>query len=88
MLKPDQIAKLTSDGRQTGVYFLYTRELETPGEMLGLTVETVSRIMAEFKREQIIDSPRGGIDVLSVPRLRGLSGDQMTEAEYLSAAGA
>lgn len=58
------------------------------GEILGLTVETVSRIMAEFRREKIIESPRGGIDVLSISRLQSLSGDQLSEAEYLNAAGA
>jgi CRP/FNR family transcriptional regulator len=57
------------------------------GEMLGLTVETVSRIMAEFRREQILESPRGGIELLSISRLKTLSGDQMTEAEYLGAVG-
>jgi len=56
------------------------------GEILGLTVETVSRIMAEFRREQILESPRGGIDLLSLSRLKALSGDQMTEAEYLGVA--
>jgi len=56
------------------------------GEMLGLTVETVSRIMAELRREKILDSPRGGIELLSLSRLKALSGDQMTEAEYLGVA--
>jgi len=34
-------------------------------DMLGLTVETVSRLMAELKREQIIEAPRGHIRILN-----------------------
>ena len=56
------------------------------GEMLGLTVETVSRIMAELRREEIIDSPRGGVLVRDISHLQYLSGDQLNEAEYLDAA--
>jgi CRP/FNR family transcriptional regulator len=33
-------------------------------DMLGLTVETVSRLMAELKRERIIEAPRGRIRIL------------------------
>ena len=33
-------------------------------DMLGLTVETVSRLMAELKRERIIEAPRGHIRIL------------------------
>lgn len=58
------------------------------GEMLGLTIETVSRIMAELRREEVIESPRGGVLVQDIARLRNLSGDQITESEYLDAAGA
>lgn len=55
------------------------------GEMLGLTVETVSRIMAELRREEILDSPRGGVLIRDIYRLQRLSGDQLNEAEYLDA---
>ncbi len=58
------------------------------GEMLGLTVETVSRIMAEMRREKIIDSPRGCVLIRDIKRLQNLSGDQISEADYLNAAGA
>lgn len=34
-------------------------------DMLGLTVETVSRLMAELKRERIIEAPRGHIRILN-----------------------
>ena len=33
-------------------------------DMLGLTVETVSRLMAELKRQRIIEAPRGHIRIL------------------------
>lgn len=56
------------------------------GEMLGLTVETVSRIMAELRREEILDSPRGGVLIRDINRLRYLSGDQLNESDYLDAA--
>jgi len=58
------------------------------GEMLGLTVETVSRIMAELRREKVIDSPRGGVLIRDITRLQNLSGDQINESDYLNAAGA
>ena len=45
------------------------------GEMLGLTVETVSRLMSEFKRENIIEAPRGTVRILDIKRLRSLAGD-------------
>jgi CRP/FNR family transcriptional regulator len=45
------------------------------GEMLGLTVETVSRLMSEFKRENIIEAPRGTVRILDLQRLRVLAGD-------------
>jgi CRP/FNR family transcriptional regulator len=44
------------------------------GEMLGLTVETVSRLMSEFKRENIIEAPRGTVRILDIKRLRTLAG--------------
>ena len=43
-------------------------------EMLGLTVETVSRVMAELKREQIIDAPRGHIRILNLKKLQEIAG--------------
>lgn len=43
-------------------------------ELLGLTIETVSRHMSELKREGIIDAPRGHLRVLDAPRLQGLAG--------------
>jgi CRP/FNR family transcriptional regulator len=43
-------------------------------EILGLTVETVSRIMAELRRKGIINAPRGRIVVSARPRLEALAG--------------
>ncbi len=44
-------------------------------ELLGLTVETVSRHMSEFKREGILDAPRGHVRILDAKRLQSLAGD-------------
>ena len=43
-------------------------------DMLGLTVETVSRLMAELKRERIIDAPRGHIRILDRKGLHAYAG--------------
>jgi CRP/FNR family transcriptional regulator len=43
-------------------------------ELLGLTIETVSRHMSELKREGIIDAPRGRVQILNTPRLQALAG--------------
>ena len=43
-------------------------------DMLGLTVETVSRLMAELKRERIIEAPRGHIRILNRHRLNIYAG--------------
>jgi CRP/FNR family transcriptional regulator len=43
-------------------------------EMLGLTVETVSRVMAQFKREDLIQTPRGHIHIKDQARLWKLAG--------------
>lgn len=46
-------------------------------EILGLTVETVSRIMAALRRKGIIDAPRGRIVVSARERLQPLAGDPL-----------
>ena len=43
-------------------------------EILGITVETVSRNMAELRRQGIIDAPRGSIVIRARKRLRALAG--------------
>lgn len=43
-------------------------------EILGLTVETVSRIMAELRRKKIIHAPRGRIAISARERLQALAG--------------
>jgi CRP/FNR family transcriptional regulator len=45
-------------------------------ELLGLTVETVSRVMAEFRRAGLIEAPRGGLRLLDVGRLQRLAGGE------------
>lgn len=51
-------------------------------EMLGLTVETVSRVMSWFRREGIIQTPRGEICILDIARLRTLAGDLSIHPEW------
>lgn len=46
-------------------------------EILGLTVETVSRIMAELRRQGIINAPRGRIVVSARARLQALAGEPL-----------
>lgn len=41
--------------------------------LLGLTVETVSRVMADFRRKRIIDAPRGRIRILDHALLERLA---------------
>lgn len=43
-------------------------------DMLGLTVETVSRQMAELKRERIVEAPRGRIRILNRKGLHAYTG--------------
>lgn len=42
-------------------------------ELLGVTVETVSRVMAEFKRNGLIKTPRGRILILQFQKLYDLA---------------
>jgi hypothetical protein len=42
-------------------------------KLLGLTVETVSRIMAQLRRDGILDAPRGRIAIAARARLRALA---------------
>ncbi len=43
-------------------------------EVLGITVETVSRIMAKLQRDGVIDAPRGGIHIHDRKQLQILAG--------------
>lgn len=52
------------------------------GELLGLTVETVSRQMSEFKRSRVIDAPRGEVSILDLKRLRSLAGATPAEPDF------
>jgi CRP/FNR family transcriptional regulator len=40
------------------------------GELLGLTIETVSRFLSDWKRKELIDEHRGRIRVMDVQALR------------------
>ena len=46
-------------------------------EVLGLTVETVSRIMARLQRDGVIDAPRGGIYIRNRKQLQILAGSPL-----------
>ena len=39
-------------------------------ELLGLTIETVSRLISEFRRAGLIDTPRGGVRILNLSHLQ------------------
>jgi CRP/FNR family transcriptional regulator len=54
-------------------------------ELLGLTVETVSRMMAWLKRAGIIYTARGRIRILNARRLRELTGELPPSAPSLRA---
>jgi CRP/FNR family transcriptional regulator len=59
---------------QAGALHLSRQEM---AQILGLTVETVSRIMAELRRQGIIHAPRGRIVVSARARLEALAGDPL-----------
>ncbi|MCR4347821.1 MAG: Crp/Fnr family transcriptional regulator [Sulfuricaulis sp.] len=61
-----------TDGGTGKVIVLHLSRQEM-AEILGLTVETVSRIMAELRRKNIIHAPRGRIVISSHARLRALA---------------
>lgn len=46
-------------------------------EILGITVETVSRIMAQLNRDAIIKAPRGSISIRKRKRLEALAGSPL-----------
>lgn len=47
---------------------------EEMGEMIGLRVETVSRVMADLQRKKVIEAPRGNIRILDIKKLTSLTG--------------
>jgi CRP/FNR family transcriptional regulator len=57
------------------------------GSLLGLTVETVSRIMADFRRRRIIDAPRGHIRILDHAVLQNLADGAGRSPDSAGAAG-
>lgn len=62
------------------------RELSLPlsreemAEMVGLRIETVSRVMADLQRKKVIEAPRGTIRILDLKQLRSLAGSPMSPA--------
>jgi len=63
------------------------RDLEFPlsreemAEMVGLRIETVSRVMANLQRKKVIEAPRGHIRILDLKRLFALSGMNTPHSE-------
>lgn len=55
--------------------------------LLGLTVETVSRVMADFRRRRIIDAPRGRIRILDCAVLESLADGAGRSPRSVGAAG-
>ncbi len=49
-------------------------------EMLGITPETVSRLMTRFRRDGVIEELPGRIRIADFPRLRALAGPGLTQA--------
>jgi CRP/FNR family transcriptional regulator, anaerobic regulatory protein len=49
-------------------------------ELLGLTVETVSRLMSDLKREGVIEAPRGLVRILDINRLQSLAGGRIIKS--------
>ncbi|MDH5648514.1 MAG: Crp/Fnr family transcriptional regulator [Gammaproteobacteria bacterium] len=43
-------------------------------QFLGLTVETVSRLISDFKRRGIIETPRGELHILNIKPLKQIAG--------------
>lgn len=55
---------------------LSRREL---AQLLGLTIETVSRIMSDLKRKNILNAPRGRIEILDIKNLKSFAGQTVND---------
>ena len=66
--------------RGVGLEFSFPLSREEMAEMIGLRVETVSRVMAELQRQKVIEAPRGRMRVLDVTQLRLLSGTPVSSS--------
>lgn len=61
------LATTCTDPFETIPMWLSRREI---AELLGLTIETVSRLMSEFRRAGLIETPRGCVRILNLPHLQ------------------
>ncbi len=66
--------KRGSEGRQ-GLLIDIPLSRQDIADMTGATVETVSRVMSQFRRDGLIDSGRRWISVLDVDALQHVVGD-------------
>jgi len=53
---------------------LFPLSREEMGKMIGLRVETVSRVMADLQRKKVIEAPRGNIRILDIKKLTSFTG--------------
>lgn len=72
------------EGKDDATQALHLSRIEM-AEILGITVETVSRNMAELRRKGIIDAPRGSIVIRARKRLRALAGVPLRAASSTDA---
>ena len=70
------------EGEDDAAQTLHLSRIEM-AEILGITVETVSRNMAKFQRQGIIDAPRGSIVIRARKRLRALAGVPLRSASSI-----
>ncbi len=54
---------------------------EEMAEMVGLRIETVSRVMADLQRKKVIEAPRGYIRILDLKQLCSLAGISILPTE-------
>lgn len=52
-------------------------------QLLGLTIETVSRIMSGMKRKNILNAPRGSVEILDIGKLKSFAGQAVHDLKNL-----
>lgn len=67
------VLSLAPDGRGPAGEFALPLTRKEISEMLGLTVETVSRAMTRFRRAGLVRTARGSVRVLDAEKLRALA---------------
>lgn len=71
----------THDTNSINLLFpLSRREL---AQLLGLTIETVSRTMSDMKRKNILNAPRGKVEILDIEQLKSFAGQAVHDLNSL-----